>query len=80
MFHRHEFRQVIGIEAPGIDNLLTMGVYDLNRLAFGKAHGPAPARRHNMKVSRHLSFLLPTALLDKLAGYIEGQMAQNQFC
>jgi hypothetical protein len=82
MLHRHEFRQVIriGIEAPGIDNLLTMGVDDLDRLPLGQTDGPAPARRHNMKVRCHLSFPLPIALSDKTAGYIKGQIAQFQFC
>jgi hypothetical protein len=80
MFHRHEFGQVIGIETPGIDNLLTMRVDDLDRLAFGQTDGPAPARRHNMNVSRHLSFPLPTALLDQSAGSLAIQSAQVQPC
>jgi hypothetical protein len=40
VFHRHELRHVIGIEAPCIDDLLTMGVDDLDRLSIPKVRIP----------------------------------------
>ena len=43
------------------DNLLTMGIDDLDRLAFGQTDGPAPSCRYNLKVCRHIPVPLPLA-------------------
>ena len=50
MFHRHELGQVIGIEAPGVDNLLTMGVDDLDCLSFVQTNRAAASCRYNLKI------------------------------
>ena len=39
VFHRHEFVQIIRIEGPGVDDLLTFGVDDFDPLAFANPHG-----------------------------------------
>jgi hypothetical protein len=49
-------------------------------MAFGQMDGPALARRHNMKVSRHMLLPLSSALSDKIAGYLKRQTAQLQTC
>ena len=53
VFHRHEFGHFIGIEAPGIDNLLTMGVDDLDRLAPCYSHRATTPSGDNVKVGHH---------------------------
>ena len=53
VFHRHEFGHVIGIEALGIDNLLTMGVDDLDRLAPCYPHRATTPSGDNVKVCHH---------------------------
>jgi hypothetical protein len=37
--------QIVGIEGPGVDDLLALRVDDFDPLAFVKAHGFTPARR-----------------------------------
>ena len=51
--HRHELRHVIGIEAPLIDNLLTMRVDDPDRLAFTQPHRATSSSGDNVKVCHH---------------------------
>ena len=57
MVHRHELGHVVGIEAPGIDNLLTMRVDDLDALPLRETHCPAAPGRNNLKIHlRHPVF------------------------
>jgi hypothetical protein len=35
VLHGHEFCEVLGVERPGVDDLLAMGVDDLDELALG---------------------------------------------
>lgn len=60
VFHRRELRQVIGIEAPGIDNLLAMRVDDLDHLAPGEPHRATASSGENVKVCHHV--LVPLLL------------------
>lgn len=60
VFHRHELRHVIGIEAPGVDNLLTIRIDDLDRLALRQPHRAAASSGHNVKVCYH--FVVPLLL------------------
>jgi len=61
VFHRHELGQIIGIEAPGVDDLLTMGVDDLDRLSFAQTNRAAAPCRYNLKICRHIAIPLPLA-------------------
>jgi hypothetical protein len=54
VFHRHELRHVIGIEAPGVDNLLTIRIDDLDRLALRQPHRAAASSGDNVKVCHHV--------------------------
>ena len=54
VFHRHELRHVIGIEASGVEDLLTMRVDDLDRLAFRQSYRATPSSGDNVKVCYHL--------------------------
>jgi hypothetical protein len=53
-FHRHELGQVAGIDAPGVDNLLTMGIDDLARLNFVQTNCAAAPRREDLKFCNHI--------------------------
>jgi hypothetical protein len=57
VFHRHELGHVICIEAPSINNLLTMCVDDLDGLSLCQAHRAPTPRWDNVKVCRHVEFL-----------------------
>src|SRR5438270_6460280 len=45
VLHRHELAQIVGIEGPGVDDLLTLGVDHFDPLAFANADSFASARR-----------------------------------
>ena len=45
VLHRHELVQIVGIEGPGVDDLLTLGVDHFDPLAFANADSFASARR-----------------------------------
>tara|TARA_R110000823_G_scaffold309724_1_gene434179 strand:- start:243 stop:677 length:435 start_codon:yes stop_codon:yes gene_type:complete len=54
VLHRHELRQVSGIEAPGIDDLLTMGIDDLDCLSLVQTNGTTASRRNDLEFCRHI--------------------------
>ena len=45
MLHAKIFAEITGIEGPEVDDLVAMGIGDLDGLAFRHAYGPAAAGR-----------------------------------
>jgi len=45
VLHRHGLAQIVGIEGPGVDDLLALRVDHFDPLALAKAHGLTLARR-----------------------------------
>jgi hypothetical protein len=59
VLHRHEFVEIVGVESPGIHNLVAMGVNDLDDLSLPHAICLPPAGRNRQQfLARHVSFLL----------------------
>ena len=53
VLHRHEFGQIICIEAPGIDDLLTVRIDDLDRLTFCQPNCATASCGYHLKVVGH---------------------------
>src|SRR5262249_48893866 len=45
VFHGHTFAEIGTVEGPGVDDLLSVGIDDLNVLALLEGHGLAPSGR-----------------------------------